>query len=149
MNGLRRAFFRAPIVFYRMGLGRLLGKRFLLLVHTGRRSGLRRETVLEVADREGPAPVVVSGFGPASDWYRNLAADPRVEVTWAGERFEARASILSDTEASGVFKRYRSAHPRAARALGSALGVSILDDPQGAAAVMPVVRLDPVPPDAS
>ena len=146
MKGLRRALFRAPIAFYRLGLGRLLGKRVLLLVHTGRRSGLRRETVLEVADREGLAPIVVSGFGPASDWFRNLQKHPRVQVTWAGRRFEAGASILSQTEASEVFRRYRSAHPRAARALGSALGMSILDDPEGAAAAMPVVRLDPVPP---
>lgn len=149
MKKLRRALFRAPIVFYRLGLGGLFGRRFLLLVHTGRRSRLRRETVLEVADREGPAPIVVSGFGPGSDWFRNLQVNPRAQVTWAGKRFEARASILSEAEASGVFKRYRAAHPRAARALGAALGVSILDDPEGAAAVMPVVRLDPVSPASS
>ena len=37
-----------PIYLYRLDLGRLLGHRFLLLVHRGRKSGLLRETVLEV-----------------------------------------------------------------------------------------------------
>ena len=32
---LRRALFRAPIWLYRLGLGGLLGGRFLLLTHTG------------------------------------------------------------------------------------------------------------------
>jgi deazaflavin-dependent oxidoreductase (nitroreductase family) len=141
---LRRAFFRAPIGLYRLGLGWLLGRRFLLLVHTGRKSGLRRGTVLEVVGDEGPAPIVVSGFGPGSDWFRNLIANPVVEVTWARERFAARASVLPPPEAVEVFRRYRIAHSLAARALGRALGVSILDDPEGAAAAMPVVRLDSV-----
>jgi deazaflavin-dependent oxidoreductase (nitroreductase family) len=145
VNRLRRAFLPAPIGFYRLGLGR----RFLLLAHTGRKSGLRRETVLEVVGNEGPAPIVVSGFGHGSDWFRNLVAGPVAKVTWARERFGARASVLSAPEAAEVFHRYRIAHPRAARVLGRALGVSILDDPEGAAAAMPVVRLDPVSPSSS
>lgn len=144
MTGVRRALFRLPIAFYRLGLGWLLGRRFLLLTHTGRRSGLRRHTVLEVVDSEGSAPIVVSGFGPKSDWFRNLGVDPAVEVAWARDRFAARASVVSPPAAAEVFRRYRVAHPRAARALGRALGVSITDDPEGAAAAMPIVKLDPV-----
>jgi hypothetical protein len=54
-----------PIYLYRLNLGLLLGHRFLLLVHRGRRSGLLRETVLEVilyepATRES---VVLSAWG--------------------------------------------------------------------------------------
>lgn len=105
--------------------------------------------MLEVVGEDGPAPIVVSGFGPGSDWFRNLIANPVAEVTWATERLEVRASVLSPREAAEVFRRYRIDHPRAARVLGRALGVSILDDPDGAAAAMPVVRLDPVPASSS
>ncbi len=38
---------RAPIGPYRIGLGGLLGRRFLLLEHVGRRSGLPRHTVID------------------------------------------------------------------------------------------------------
>jgi hypothetical protein len=46
--GALRLAFRLPIYLYRLDLGRLLGHRFLLLVHRGRESGLLRETALEV-----------------------------------------------------------------------------------------------------
>jgi hypothetical protein len=38
--------FRAPVYLYRWHLGWLFGHRCLLLAHTGRRSGLRRQNVL-------------------------------------------------------------------------------------------------------
>jgi hypothetical protein len=64
-----RLAFRLPIYLYRLNLGWLLGHRFLLLVHRGRRSGLRRETVLEVV-RYNPATkesVVLSAWGERAD----------------------------------------------------------------------------------
>lgn len=45
---MQRALFRAPILLDRLGLGGLLGHRFLLLTHTGRTSGRPRQVVLEV-----------------------------------------------------------------------------------------------------
>jgi hypothetical protein len=38
-RGLVGLAFRLPIWFYRLGLGGLLGTRFVLLTHTARRSG--------------------------------------------------------------------------------------------------------------
>jgi hypothetical protein len=46
--GALRLAFRLPIYLYRLDLGWLLGHRFLLFAHLGRKSGLLRETVLEV-----------------------------------------------------------------------------------------------------
>jgi hypothetical protein len=61
-----RHLLRAPVYLYRWRLGPLFGKRFLLLTHTGRRTGVRHQTVLEVMEyrEEGPEAVVMSGFGP-------------------------------------------------------------------------------------
>jgi deazaflavin-dependent oxidoreductase (nitroreductase family) len=71
-----------PIYLYRLDLGWLLGHSFLLLGHLGRKSGLLRETVLEVilydpATREG---VVLSAWGEKAGWYRNIEAVPALEV---------------------------------------------------------------------
>ncbi|MDG4803790.1 nitroreductase family deazaflavin-dependent oxidoreductase [Micromonospora sp. WMMD980] len=74
---------RAPIPLYRNGLGRLLGRRLMMLEHRGRRSGLPRYVVLEVVDREPGALFLASGYGPASQWFRNVRADPAVRV-WTG-----------------------------------------------------------------
>ena len=40
--------FKLPVVLYRLRLGWLLGKRFMLLTHVGRRSGKVRRTILAV-----------------------------------------------------------------------------------------------------
>ena len=47
-TGALRLAFRLPIYLYRLGLGRLLGHRFMLLTHRGRRSGRVYQTALEV-----------------------------------------------------------------------------------------------------
>ncbi len=106
---------RAPIPLYRSGFGWLLGSRLLLLEHRGRTSGQLRYVVLEVVDHAGPDRyVVASGFGEASQWARNVAADPRVRVT-VGRRGPVRAlAHRLDADASlAAVDRYARAHPQA------------------------------------
>lgn len=73
----------AMVPFHRAGLAAWLGNPLtgwqLLLTTTGRRSGLRRPTPLGylVAD---DAAWVLAGYGPSTLWYRNLVANPDVEV---------------------------------------------------------------------
>ena len=62
-TGALRLAFRLPIYLYRLGLGQLLGHRFMLLTHRGRRSGRVYQTALEVV-RYDPSlreTVVASG----------------------------------------------------------------------------------------
>jgi hypothetical protein len=65
-----RWLFQVPIIFDRLWLQRVLGCRLLLLIHAGRYSRRRYETVLEViAHREpGPEFAVLSGIGRKSSW---------------------------------------------------------------------------------
>jgi deazaflavin-dependent oxidoreductase (nitroreductase family) len=100
--------FRAPAYFYRWGLGWLFGKRLLLLKHTGRRTGLRRETLLEVVEyhKEGPEVMVVNGFGPTSDWVQNIEARPDEEITVGSLHFPAIHRRLREEEAMNVIQGY-------------------------------------------
>ncbi len=77
-----RHLLRAPVYLYRWRLGALFGKRFLLLTHTGRRTGVHHQTVLEVMEyrEEGPEAVVMSGFGRNSDWLRDIETTSNEEV---------------------------------------------------------------------
>lgn len=144
MNRFNRFMMRAPIGLYRIGLGGLLGRRMLLLEHTGRRTGLTRRTVLEVVSRDDTgAPIVSSGFGEGSDWFRNVTADPTVAFTSGRTRTPATAERLGSIEALEVFEHYRADHPRAAAVIGRRLGVSLIDDPEGAAEKLPLFRLQP------
>ena len=125
-GGLSRWLFRAPILLYRARLGWLLGRRFVYVAHRGRRSGKRRETVLEVV-RYDPDPLeifVVSGWGSRSDWYRNLRTRPALEVRIGARRFPApRQRFLDPDETVRLMLDYRRAHPRAWRRLAPILGL--------------------------
>jgi deazaflavin-dependent oxidoreductase (nitroreductase family) len=99
---------RAPVYLYRWRLGWLFGHRCLLLTHIGRRTGLRRQTVLEVVEyrEQGPEVVVVNGFGPGSDWLRNIEARPGEEVTVGLQHFAASHRFLGEDEAARVIEGY-------------------------------------------
>ena len=122
-HGLQRLLFRLPIGLYRLHLGWLLGQRFLLLTHTGRISGQRRQTVLEVVRYEAAtrACVVVSGFGPKSDWYLNVRHTPQVTIDIGRAHFAAHAVELPPDEAVAEFRSYARRHPQALKLLARAL----------------------------
>lgn len=94
---LRQSFRRLNpfmVLIWRLGLGSALncwpavGGRIMVLLHTGRTTGLRRQTPVNYALIDGDL-FCVAGFGPSTDWYRNIVANPSVEVWlpggwWAG-----------------------------------------------------------------
>lgn len=132
---------RMPRHLYRLGLGRLLGRRFVLIEHTGRRSGLARQTVVEVLRHDPFSLDVAAAWGTRSDWFRNLSAHPEARVSTGSLRNRpAEASVVGPAEAAEVFRDYGARHPRAARALAKALDMP-LGDPERMAAVVPIVRL--------
>lgn len=109
---------RAPIPLLRNGFGWLLGPRFLLLEHVGRRTGLPRHVVLEVIDRSAGLWYVVSAHGERAQWLRNIRAHSRVRVWWLRLRAApADATVLDRIAARQVFDCYVSRNPRLARVL--------------------------------
>src|SRR5207344_1827206 len=73
---LALAVFRLPLPLYQRGWGWLLGQTFLLVTHAGRKTGKRRETVAMVLtyDPQAQEAVICSGWGPNTDWIRNIRA---------------------------------------------------------------------------
>lgn len=78
---------------YRRGFGPT--RAVLLLTTTGRKSGLPRVTPLQFEQVDGDI-YVASARGPAADWYRNLQADPNVQVQLGKRAFAALAEPVSD-----------------------------------------------------
>jgi len=126
-KGVARWFYRLPIQLYKIGLGGVLGHRFLLLTHTGRRSKLERKVVLEVVrfDKTARQFVVAAGFGPTSDWYRNIQASPQVVVQSGKLRMDMKANFLSAEEAGQEMVDYARRHPIAARELPRIMGYQL------------------------
>ncbi len=118
-RGCMRRLLRLPVWLFRLRLGWLLGRRFLMIEHKGRTSGLRRYVVVEVVrhDRRANSYVVASGWGHKADWYRNIRVTPEVRVTVGVRRFDARAVPLSLAESRRELCAYALAHPVAFAAL--------------------------------
>ena len=96
-----RYFNRFMVLMFRLGLGwwlqpwpRVTGQ-ILVLTHKGRKSGLTRRTPLNFAVVDEDL-YVLAGFGGKSDWYRNVVADPSVQVWMPDGWWSAAAEEASD-----------------------------------------------------
>lgn len=106
-----------PVYLFRARLGFLLGHRFLVLVHEGRRTGRRYLTPLEVVcyDRSSGEATVIAGWGRRTAWFHNVEAGLAREI-WIGRaRWVPLHRRLDTDEAEAVLERYerRSGLPRA------------------------------------
>lgn len=149
-RGILRWFLRAPRWLFRFRLGWMMGERFLMLSHLGRKSGQLRQTVLEIVEAQA-APrryIVASGWGRGADWFRNVQQNPRVLLDTAQGRFAAIASELSEEEAAAALFTYAQAHPIAFSQLSkSILGETVtasLQDCQRLASKIPLVAFEVV-----
>jgi deazaflavin-dependent oxidoreductase (nitroreductase family) len=87
-NRMRQGFKllnRFMLLQWRLGLGGFVNiwppviGRIMVITQRGRKSGLLRRTPVNYAIVDGDI-YCTAGFGQVSDWYRNIRADPRVEV---------------------------------------------------------------------
>ncbi len=146
-----RAAVRFPITLYKARMGWLLGKRFLMLTHTGRKSGVERFTVLEVVDHDPDAGTyfVASGWGDKAQWLQNVEANPSAEITIGMKRTHVTAVRMSRQQSELVFIRYADIHPTAFKKLVKFMtGEEVEPDEAGArklAETVPVVALKPTP----
>ena len=145
-SGISLAMYRAPIWLYSLGLGRLLGRRFLLLIHRGRKTGATRRTVLEVVkhDPEGGVYFVASGFGERSHWYRNLRATPDARIQVAGSSLEVGAGRLETHESEEVLVDYGRRNPKSAHFVAGLMGYRMDGsdaDLRALAQIVPIVAL--------
>ena len=134
----------------RVGLGPVIGNpitaHLMLLRTRGRRTGLRREAPLGYVIRDGSV-YCVAGYGQPTPWYRNLLADPEVEVVLPGRRFHGRAEPVTDpVEWLGAYRALIASFGLVGRLIVP--DVSGMDDEALLAThgSLPVVRIRPIDP---
>lgn len=143
-------YFMVPA--FRLGLGSWIGNPlagYIAVLRTrGRKTGLPRHAPLNYAILDGSV-YVVSGWGTGADWYRNLQADPRVDLLLPGRTIGGRAETVTDPGeilragrqvllASGFAAYVAGVDPR--RITDEDLGHRLAD--------IPVVRIRPTGPGA-
>lgn len=109
----------------------IMGAPCLLMDYRGRRTGVRRRTVL-IYGRDGDDYLIVASNGGSDNhplWYLNLENDPQVRLRVLTERFDARAETLTPEEKQRVWPHLVELFPPYA------------DYQKGTSRDIPVVRL--------
>jgi len=112
-RGLLQWGYNLPRYVYRWHLGWLLGHRFLMATHCGRKCGKPGRTVLEVThyDPVTRECVVGAAYGSQSDWYQNIHVHPALLVQIGRQRYTPRQRDLSPEEALTILREYHQRHP--------------------------------------
>jgi deazaflavin-dependent oxidoreductase (nitroreductase family) len=89
------------------------GQKVLLLTTVGNKSGKLRTVPLMQFDFDGKRYVIGSAGGSPKDpaWMRNLRKTPEVDVEVPGERYRARASVLTGDARAEVFNKVTQRAP--------------------------------------
>jgi len=113
MSPLVRRIFRAlnkffMVPLFRLGFGPFFGNPltgYILVLKTiGRKSGKVRYVPLNYAIQKGDV-YCISGGRKTSDWYRNLHANPEIEIILPGGTLYARMDEISDLDERGLIAR--------------------------------------------
>jgi len=101
----------------RLSGGKLLNSAFGMpaveLHSVGRTSGKTRTTMLTAPVVDGDRVVLVASKGGDDrnpDWYRNIVANPEIELTMAGQTRQMRARTASSDEKTDLWPRIVSAY---------------------------------------
>lgn len=97
-----KQFNKFMLLMWRLGLGQWINLwpegigRIMVITHTGRKSGTKYQTPVNYAIVDGEL-YCTAAFGKEADWYRNIQANPEVEVWlpdgwWAGVAKEINSS---------------------------------------------------------
>lgn len=122
------------VAAWRLGLGNMIngwpkvGGRIMVLTTVGRKTGLFRRTPVNYAWADD-AVYCTAGFGKGADWYRNLKANPRVEVWLPDGAWAATAKAVPHTD--DTLPIYRQILINGGSAAGAFLGfdpVTAADD---------------------
>ena len=90
------------VFMWKIGMGRLLnswpavGGRIMVIRHRGRKSGKEYLTPVNYAMVDNEL-YCTAGFGPRTDWYRNIQADPDIQLWLPQGRRRAHACDVSNS----------------------------------------------------
>lgn len=93
--------------------GQFEGAPMLLLHTTGARTGQERVNPMMYLDLDGHRYVFASKAGADThpDWYRNLVANPRVEVEAGSEAYAAMARTVTGADRDRIYAEQAARYP--------------------------------------
>ncbi|MBI9046391.1 MAG: nitroreductase family deazaflavin-dependent oxidoreductase [Anaerolineaceae bacterium] len=114
---------RLPILTWRLGLGPITGKIFMVITTTGRKSGQPRRVMVEYHKLRG-IKYAPCAFGEQAAWYQNILVDPRVTIQTADGSEQVKAERVTDfDEILAVFNHFMQMSPAMTKWYFSSLGI--------------------------
>ncbi len=96
-------FNKFMLLMWRMGMGKMINfspstiGRMMVIVHTGRKSGLTRYAPVNYATIDDDV-YCMAGFGAKTHWYQNIMAKPDIEVWMPDGWWTGIAEDVTDRE---------------------------------------------------
>lgn len=132
-SGLLKFFFKVPIFMHKLGFGgweRLLGAQWMLLTTTGRKTGKRRDTLVDVMDYDQATDTyfIEAAYGSRADWFRNIQANPIFQAQVGRRKFFARAKPLREADTGETLVKFFRRKPAYTRTVLAMVGMTFKDE---------------------
>lgn len=132
LRGFFKVMNKGMLLMWRLGMGPMVNfwpdgvGRIMVITHTGRKSGIKRQTPANYALIDGDVYCITM---PITDWYRNIKANPQVEVWLPDGRWNATAEeIPNDATYLPILRQVLIASGFAASAFGGVNPRKMSDD---------------------
>ena len=132
-SGLLKFFFKVPLYVHKMGLGgweKMIGAEWMLIATTGRKTGKRRETMVDVMDYDKSSDTyyIEAAYGARADWYKNIQSHPVFEAQVGRRKFHARAAPLSSADTGEMLVQFFRRKPAYTRSVMAMVGMKFKDE---------------------
>lgn len=132
-NALLKFFFKMPLFMHKIGFGgweRLIGAQWMLIATTGRKTGKRREAMVDVMDydKEIDTYYIEAAYGTRADWYKNIKSNPVFEAQVGRRKFKARAEELAEKDTGEMLVQFFRRKPAYTRSVMAMVGITFKDE---------------------
>jgi len=130
---LLKLFFKVPVWLHKMGLGgweRVVGAQWMLITTTGRKTGKRRNVMVDVMDHDKATDTyyIEAAYGARADWYKNIQSNSVFEAQVGRRKFKARADALSTEGAGDMLVQFYRNKPAYTRSVMAMAGIKFKDE---------------------
>ena len=132
-NALLKFFFKVPLFVHKIGFGgweRLIGAQWMLIATTGRKTGKRREAMVDVMDYNKATDTyyIEAAYGSRADWYKNIKSNPAFEAQVGRRKFKARAEELAENDTGEMLVQFFRRKPAYTRSVMAMVGMTFKDE---------------------
>jgi len=132
-NALLKFFFKMPLFMHKIGLGgweRLIGAQWMFITTIGRKTGKRREAMVDVMDynKVNDTFYIEAAYGSRADWYKNIKSNPVFEAQVGRRKFKARAEELAEKDTGEMLVQFFRRKPAYTRSVMAMVGMKFKDE---------------------